>query len=146
MKRVETSPGPGVYDPSDHMVKPAVKTFKQSSSMRADLVAKEVKSKPGPGQYQSSYKTLGKDVPSYTMGKKQNNSMMIKTPGPGAYDPNAHVVKESTRNVTMKSSKRPDIAPKTARELPGPGTYASPLKSSTPSYTILSGRKEMRKD
>jgi hypothetical protein len=119
--KTENSPGPGAYEPADHLVKSAVKTFKQSMSQRAEIVAKEVKSKPGPGAYQNNNKTLGKDVPSYTIGKKSNKSMMLKTPGPGEYDPSQSLVKESTKAAKISLSKRPDIAPKTARQLPGPG-------------------------
>jgi hypothetical protein len=53
------------------------------------LVAKELKSKPGPGAYTNGYKSLGKDVPSYTIGKKSNKSMIVNTPGPGEYDPSS---------------------------------------------------------
>ena len=48
----------------------------------------------------------------------------------------------------MNTSKRPDIAPKTARNMPGPGTYASPTKigKDTPAYSIRSGRQDQKKD
>ena len=48
----------------------------------------------------------------------------------------------------MNTSKRPDIAPKTARNMPGPGSYASPTKigKDTPSHSIRSGRKDLNKD
>jgi hypothetical protein len=55
------------------------------------------------------------------MGKKNNKSMILKNPGPGAYDASQSLVKESTKAAKMTQSKRPDIAPKTAREIPGPG-------------------------
>lgn len=71
--------------------------------------------------YTDGHKTIGKDLPSFTMGKKHNYSISINNPGPGMYDPNASVVKDNVRNFKMSTSKRPDIAPKTAREAPGPG-------------------------
>lgn len=60
------------------------------------------------------------------MGKKVSNLEREKSPGPGAYDVNHSVIKEKCRNVGIGMSKRPDIAPKTARETPGPGVYDSP--------------------
>lgn len=51
--QTETSPGPGAYEPADHLVKSSTKGFKQSQSQRADIVAKEMKTKPGPGAYTS---------------------------------------------------------------------------------------------
>lgn len=92
------------------------------------MVAKDSASKPGPGMYANNAKTLGKDAPKFTMGKKQNYSISINTPGPGMYEPNQSVVKEGVRNFKMSTSSRPDVAPKTARDAPGPGQYASQKK------------------
>lgn len=47
------------------------------------------------------------------------------SPGPGEYDAAQHLTKDSVRNFKMSASKRPDIAPKTARDMPGPGAYDS---------------------
>ena len=48
----------------------------------------------------------------------------------------------------MSTSKRPDVAPKTARELPGPGQYTSPIQvgKDAPSFSIRCGRTEQKKD
>jgi hypothetical protein len=45
------------------------------------------------------------------------------SPGPGAYDSSLHMVKDSVRQFKMGTSTRVDVAPKTAREMPGPGQY-----------------------
>jgi hypothetical protein len=78
------------------------------------------------------------------MGKKNNKSMIIKTPGPGSYEPTQSLIKESTKAAKMGISKRPDIAPKTAREVPGPGQYTSPTKigKDTPAYSMRNGRTD----
>ena len=58
-------------------------TFKQSTSKRGEIVSKESQVKPGPGSYANGYKTVGKDVPSFTMGKKSSQPVASKNPGPG---------------------------------------------------------------
>ena len=55
------------------------------------------------------------------MRGKREERMDNLSPGPGAYDSSLHMVKDSIRQFKMGTSTRVDVAPKTAREMPGPG-------------------------
>lgn len=60
------------------------------------------------------------------MGKKSQYIERNLSPGPGAYDVDHNAVKEKVKHFNMSTSKRPDVAPKTSRDMPGPGMYESP--------------------
>lgn len=91
------SPGPGAYNTKDNLTKSAVASYRQAQSKRTDVVSKERLNSPGPGNYSFDGKTVGKDVPSYTIGTKRNNQERSMSPGPGAYDGNKDVVKDKVR-------------------------------------------------
>lgn len=46
---------------------------------------------PGPGNYEDSSKTFGKDARTVTILGKPEELRQDSTPGPGIYDPNASV-------------------------------------------------------
>jgi hypothetical protein len=41
---------------------------------------------PGPGIYEYNHKTIGKDVPSFSIKGKRGEDKINNNPGPGAYD------------------------------------------------------------
>src|SRR3569833_3030303 len=58
------SPGPGEYEPLSTQSKERVIGHTISKTKRSDLVTKEEYSKPGPGNYDSAHKQMGKDAKS----------------------------------------------------------------------------------
>lgn len=50
-KSYNQSPGPGAYDYKNDLTKDKVKSFKQSTTKRQEVVSKEESSKIGPGHY-----------------------------------------------------------------------------------------------
>ena len=54
-------PGPGYYEPINEGVKDKVRSYKMGSSVRTDIVSKEVVSKPGPGHYTNEHDQFGKN-------------------------------------------------------------------------------------
>lgn len=62
---------------------------------------------------------------SYSFRPKPKDQPANKVPGPGAYEANPNIIKDSIRNVKMSNSQRPDVVNKSAKELPGPGNYAN---------------------
>jgi hypothetical protein len=61
-------------------------------------------------------------------------------PGPGNYDPNSNHIKDKVISHKLSSSKRQDLVCKTAREMPGPGNYESPIKigKDAPAFSMKS--------
>jgi hypothetical protein len=57
------------------------------------------------------------------MGGKPKDQQDSKIPGPGAYDPNHQVIKDSIKNTAASNSQRVEIVSKEVKNLPGPGTY-----------------------
>lgn len=54
-------PGPGAYEPKDNLVKETIKTQVFSKTSRQDIVTKDERLKPGPGNY-DNLKEFGKDA------------------------------------------------------------------------------------
>jgi len=63
-------------------VKDNVVSFKMGSTSRQDIVSKDQKEKPGPGNYSSPEKIGG---PSFTIGGKGEYKNRNDSPGPGSY-------------------------------------------------------------
>jgi hypothetical protein len=66
-----------------------------------------------------------KNKQAYKMGTRINNAIRDNTPGPGNYDPNVNVVKDSTRQVKISQAANKSVLnhSKSTYEMPGPGSY-----------------------
>ena len=69
---------------------------------------------PGPGNYSTKNKTIGKDAQSFTFKGKPKEYNKKDVPGPGMYDPNNNVVKDKTITYKMGSTTRGDLVSKEA--------------------------------
>ena len=121
------SPGPGMYDPSDSVIKDRVVTHSISKSpARGDnLLSKSQRELPGPGTYEASHPlklAFGKGLAFKFTGKPKNNQDTTK-PGPGFYDPKAFLSKAKVTNTIFSKLSRGELIPKQTKELPGPGNY-----------------------
>jgi Sperm-tail PG-rich repeat len=119
-------PGPGTYDPLDHLTKENSPSKTISGSNRFGNLPEELRNQPGPGHYdanmslQEPRSPLGKinPIPSHETGVRD-------TPGPGTYDPELSAVKERAPSAKIAKSKR-DFLTISASDLlaqPGPGYY-----------------------
>jgi hypothetical protein len=84
------------------------------------MVPKDMQLKPGPGNYNIPET---KNIRTFKIGERINTINKILTPGPGNYDPNPNIVKDSTRNVKIVSANKSQLLSqsKSAMALPGPG-------------------------
>ena len=57
------------YEPVTTITKDKVQTFSMSKTTRSEIVSKQAKNAPGPGNYEQSPRKGG---PSFTMGEKRN--------------------------------------------------------------------------
>ena len=110
-ERHETlSPGPGAYDSSYAQVKDKVVTYKMGNTSRTEVVSKEHKTLPGPGNYDQE-SGIGKG-PKYTMGKKSPERNDSYSPGPGSYDAQDTVLRAKSPSYAMSKTNRTDIVSK----------------------------------
>lgn len=116
------SPGPGAYDANVNAIKDRVKNVGFGKTKRGNLISKEEKLKPGPGNYNVPDT---KSKKSFKIGQRINTSFKNNTPGPGNYDPNVNVVKDSIRNVKISNSQNKSTLyhSRSTIEIPGPGSY-----------------------
>jgi len=121
-KDILCSPGPGAYNASDYLTRDKSPSVAISQTKRNNFIMNEEASKLGPGNYEV---TLKKEGPSYTIGGKGKNGSKNNIPGPGNYQPNHTVIKDSVRSFKMGSSKkeRGAFSSKSYSCLPGPGNY-----------------------
>lgn len=90
------APGPGAYDPKDHVSKPSTKTVKIMNPSKSTLEYKVKEFVPGPGQYtpEKNYVSSTKNIPKWTLGDKVPSSSFHgvlekihgSIPAPGNYD------------------------------------------------------------
>lgn len=112
-------PGPGEYD--NNLVQTNT-TVKIGSSTRGDIVNKDSHNIPGPGLYSDETGTFGKEGVKYSMGQRGSDKINTN-PGPGEYDTDHAVLKETNTSVRFGSSTRGDIVDKRQVDQPGPGEY-----------------------
>ena len=133
------SPGPGHYEGDPSPTKDRVISHKiDGRSTRTDLVSKQAREAPGPGNYEK-HDEFGKNAKSYTMRGKPQDLNRNDSPGPGHYSPSHDVIKDKVVSYNMSSkSHRAELVSKTAREMPGPGNYheGNTFGKGAPSFTI----------
>ena len=78
---------------------------------------------PGPGNYSFDKGSIGRGGPSYTIKGKESRGDKSLSPGPGAYQADYAIVKDSLRSYKMGNTKRTDIVSKELVSSPGPGNY-----------------------
>ncbi|CDW79521.1 UNKNOWN [Stylonychia lemnae] len=117
-------PGPGNYDPENHLTKDqALTSFKMPRTERSQMVSKEEIQKPGPGQYQST-KNFGDDAKSVQIRGRPKDIVGNDIPGPGNYNnDDSHLRYQSPAVKIDPKSKRGDIVDREQLSLPGPGNY-----------------------
>ncbi len=93
-----TSPGPGAYDANVNAIKDKVKNTGFSKTERGGFISKEEKAKPGPGNYNIPDTRSSQ---AFKMGQRMAHAIKNNNPGPGMYDPNPNVIKDSTRTVKL---------------------------------------------
>jgi hypothetical protein len=114
-------PGPGAYEPTDQVVRDRTPTYGFGKTERTQIVAKEEKNKPGPGNYDMKNQNSSK---SFKIGQKLQNAIKSQVPGPGNYDPNPNVVKDSVRTAKInKNMNKSVMAHSQSTNLIGPGAY-----------------------
>lgn len=75
------------------IVKDSTRVYKMGNTNRADVVSKEARELPGPGNY-ANQDLIGKDSRSFVIAGKPKDMQDNRVPGPGAYDPTIHLVKD----------------------------------------------------
>eukprot|EP01018_Ginkgo_biloba_P030420 Gb_19923 [translate_table: standard] len=128
------TPGPGSYDLKEKSKGPSFSiTGKPKNNMTT-----ETNEITGPGAYESSIHTLGKDAPSYSLtSKSKEQKQTVISPGPGSYK----VSKGRDGPAFSLSGKAKD---QVIDARPGPGQYSPSLRCiclSSPAYRI-GGRLE----
>lgn len=100
-KKQDANPGPGSYEAKNGMSKSTTMTPVISTTKRIDIVSKESKNAPGPGQYSSNNKTIGSDSKKMTIGKVNEHNPRNDSPGPGKYDDNISPVKDRIQSANF---------------------------------------------
>ena len=90
------------------------------------LISQSNKALPGPGSYSTS-KQFGSEARKAYITGRPAETERNDSPGPGKYDAKDALVKCTTPNYKMGSSKRENFLNKTANN-PGPGSYANNVK------------------
>ena len=86
---VETSMGPGAYDPekADHLTKTTVIGIRMDSSPGRDATLGLANSNTaGPGQYDDRSYDIANNMKSFTIGERRETKV-VETLGPGMYSP-----------------------------------------------------------
>ena len=78
-----------------------------------DIVSNDMRSKPGPGAYDSPQR-FGQDAPSVTIRGRPEDNIRSLSPGPGNYDHSQQAIKDKVISYKMSASKRQDIVNKSA--------------------------------
>ena len=76
-----------------------------TNTQRQDIVNKEKKQTPGPGNYATDTK-FGDSARKATIKGRPKDVKKDKVPGPGNYNPDTNIVKDTTRTFKMSNSKR----------------------------------------
>lgn len=87
--RSRSEPGPGAYDASDDLTRPAAVKVGFGSSSREDWVSKHQRQMPGPGSYEPhKLETVGSDALMFSLASRRrcNDLSSYLSPGPGAYN------------------------------------------------------------
>ena len=98
-------PGPGAYDAKITAIKDNIKGAAFGKTTRdglANFTSKDNRQKPGPGDYDVSSQ---KNTKSFKIGQRINGGAKNFAPGPGNYDPNPNVIKDSVRNVKISNAQ-----------------------------------------
>jgi hypothetical protein len=115
------APGPGAYAPVDSLVRDRTPNYGFGKTERSHLVTKDEREKPGPGNYELKDQ---KSAKSFKIGMRLNNAIKSQIPGPGNYDPNLNLVKESVRVAKInKALNQSAMQHSKSTNLIGPGTY-----------------------
>jgi hypothetical protein len=61
--------------------------------------------------------------PAFTFHPRRQEKVETRSPGPGAYDSEASVIKDRVVSYKMGQSKRSDVVSSERRDQPGPGQY-----------------------
>jgi hypothetical protein len=137
-KREDDKPGPGAYNAKDFLTKDNIQAHSISKSKRADIVGRDAKELPGPGNY-SDGKEFGKDAIAFKMGGKAKETNRNDSPGPGNYDPNDNLVRYASPQHGISKTSRSDLVSADKKSLPGPGVYdqsAMNIGKSGPSFKM----------
>jgi len=90
------------------------------------MVSKDERQKPGPGNYDKEGRDrFGDNAKKVSILGKGKEMQASGIPGPGSYNAKDFLTKDGSRVHGMSQSTRGDIVAKSAKELPGPGAYAS---------------------
>ena len=84
------------------------------STSRKDLVSREAKETPGPGNYHTPDQ-FGKDATSFTIRDRREERMDQTSPGPGNYNPDHGQVKDNVVSHKMSKSMRQEFVSKDAK-------------------------------
>ena len=93
-------PGPGSYEPNKSVTCYRMPNFDFGRSpKRSSIFSKN--DKPGPGEYDTK---IDKSGPAFKIGEKAKEKKRAELPGPGNYEPNAHIGKDSVRAFKFANS------------------------------------------
>lgn len=88
-------------------VKDKAVTFKIGNGQRGDIIAKDAKDMPGPGNYAGQHEnTFGKNSQSYSF-KQKFNDKVTDLPGPGQYETKQYdILRAKSSSMKFSSSLR----------------------------------------
>ena len=94
-----------------------------------DSFEKEVKQKPGPGQYDPNLHAALKASPSTKIGTAQRDDLTFKKqiefkPSPTVYNPRDSFTKTASASWGFGTSGRPPLNDNRKASIPGPNQYA----------------------
>lgn len=92
--RPKDIPGPGAYDPADHLVKSKITSTVIKSTKKESTFHQKTESTPGPGNYYRD--EFGKNTQSFTIQGRTEYRRTELSPGPGAYDARDNLTKSIT--------------------------------------------------
>ena len=93
------NPGPGDYEARESQTKERIVTYQIAKSKRVDIVSREARNQPGPGNYGSPSK-LGDGI-KYNIGEKRDPARDNGHPGPGTYNNDDRHLRDSSPSYDM---------------------------------------------
>jgi hypothetical protein len=120
-----------------------------SAKYSANLIEKELKSKPGPGAYEPNTSATLRNSPNSKIGTSTRDDLVFKKqmefrPAPTVYNPKDSFTKTQTAAWGFGSSKRPSIESRSLVQTPAPGVYTVPSRMTDgPKYHIGGRTKDV---
>jgi hypothetical protein len=142
-KESKTRPGPGTYAVQGLIGREGPRKS-MSPKLKDPYIEKNNRLVPGPGNYNANHQVFMKTAPNFGFGSSTRNERKSSpTVDPGAYDPKDSFTKLTAPQYKVGTEQRKTYDEKTAKAMPGPGTYSTAKIKDTPLYSMGAKLKDL---